>query len=144
MTKINQLLLIEDNDITILITRKMIQKTANVSQIKVEKNGRDGFEYLLRCVKDKQPLPDVILLDIMMPVWDGWDFLRKIEELGWLKKLNIYLYTSSESHEDRNLARRYGLEDRYLVKPMGREIMGGIMRELKKETSKKQIHLSAN
>lgn len=118
MEKINNLLLIEDNDITILITKKMIEKTGLVDNIVITKNGKDGYDYLDFCIEKQRSLPEVILLDIMMPVWDGWTFLEKIKEVDLLKKLNIYLYTSSVSDEDKKEAIKYGLEDRYLVKPM--------------------------
>lgn len=130
MEKINNLLLIEDNDITILITKKMIEKTGLVENIVITKNGKDGYDYLDFCLEQQRCLPEVILLDIMMPVWDGWTFLEKVKEVGLLKKLNIYLYTSSVSDEDKKQAEDYGLQNRYLVKPMEINVIEKVISEI--------------
>lgn len=130
MEKIKNLLLIEDNDITILITKKMVEQTALVENIVIAKNGKDGYDYLTYCLENERSLPEVILLDIMMPVWDGWTFLEKTREAQLLEKLNIYLYTSSVSDEDKSEASRYGLEDRYLVKPMEVNVIEKVISEI--------------
>lgn len=131
MKKINNLLLIEDNDITILITKKMIEQTGLVDNIVIAKNGKDGYDYLTYCLENTRSLPDIILLDIMMPVWDGWTFLEKTRETQLLEKLNIYLYTSSVSDEDKNEASQYGLRDRYLVKPMEINVIERIITDVR-------------
>ena len=131
MEKIKNLLLIEDNDITILITKKMVEKTALVENIVIAKNGKDGYDYLTYCLENERSLPEVILLDIMMPVWDGWTFLEKIKEVQLLEELNIYLYTSSVSDEDKSEASLYGLQDRYLVKPMELHVIEQIVAEVR-------------
>lgn len=142
MEKINNLLLIEDNDITILITKKMVEKTGMVDNVVITKNGKDGYDYLMYCLEGEHRFPEVILLDIMMPVWDGWTFLEKTKEAGLLKKLNIYLYTSSVSDEDKYEARSFGLQDRYLTKPLEIDIVKRIVSQVDKDTEKNALSYS--
>lgn len=137
MEKIERVLLVEDNDITILITKKMIEKTGLVSNIDVTKNGKEAYDYLIEHLEKGHSLPDVILLDIMMPVWDGWTFLRHIKHLDIFNKTAIYLYTSSISDEDKHLANDFGLENRYLVKPIHIGVIQDICAEV--QTQKEGI-----
>jgi len=142
MEKIKNLLLIEDNDITILITKKMVEQTGLVENIVIAKNGKDGYDYLTYCLDNKRSFPEVILLDIMMPIWDGWTFLEKTKEIQLLEKLNIYLYTSSVSDEDKHEASRYGLQDRYLVKPIEINVIEQIVAEVRihKKVASSRMH----
>src|SRR5690606_41062492 len=48
-----------------------------VDQIKVFSNGQDALEFLERAADDKDLVPEVILLDINMPILDGWGFLEE-------------------------------------------------------------------
>lgn len=59
-------------------------------------NGKEGFEYLQANSSDPATLPDCILLDIEMPVMNGWDFLEKFQEIRkhFRKDIAIYIFSA--------------------------------------------------
>jgi CheY-like chemotaxis protein len=71
-------------------------KTDLFSTISSFCNGKDGLEALIRIY------PDIILLDINMPVMDGWDFMEEMELLESLQIKHISVYIASSSIEDKN------------------------------------------
>lgn len=62
-------------------------------------------------------LPEVIFLDINMPVWDGWDFLNELEKLHFNKHVNIYITSSSKDPLDQSKAKSYDLVKNFISKP---------------------------
>jgi CheY-like chemotaxis protein len=82
---------------------------------------RDGYEaYLaLKQMHDQgEQMPEVIFLDINMPIWDGWDFLDEIVKLELQHAFEIYMVSSSTSSYDREKAEKYQLIKRFLTKPL--------------------------
>lgn len=74
------ILLIEDNIIDQLVTTKLLKKNLGDLDISVVSNGREGIEWLHEHEKDYHSL--IILLDIKMPVMDGFEFLSRYDSLS--------------------------------------------------------------
>ncbi|TXK51292.1 response regulator [Pontibacter qinzhouensis] len=72
--------------------------------------------------------PDVIFLDLNMPVMDGWEFLEKLEEKGLQHK--VYILTSSTSKFDRQRATNFANVEEYLVKPINKDKLSQILQQL--------------
>lgn len=72
--------------------------------------------------KDEANLPDVIFLDINMPVMNGWEFLEEYEKLNGRFQKNMLLYVVSSSVDDADIrrSRQYGTVTDYIVKPITR------------------------
>lgn len=112
--------IIDDDLLYQLLTTKIIRKSKLFSSISSFNNGKKGIEALLIRLENKEPLPDIILLDINMPVMDGWEF---IEEMGMLESLNneqitVYIASSSIAIEDKNKSKTYSAILGYLSKPI--------------------------
>lgn len=127
MKRINHLCLVEDNEITVLLTKKILEKTGRVGTVTVYGNGKDAFENLKKRLDSGEKMPELILLDLMMPVWDGWMFLKHFRELDVRDPVAIYIYTSSISKSDYERAEAYGLRDRYLSKPVGVDMFHSLL-----------------
>ena len=84
----------------------------------------DGLELMsnLETVIEPPP-PDIIFLDINMPVMNGWQFLDMYQPLrsSLAKEIQVFLVTSSINDEDREFSRRYDCVQDYIVKPLARE-----------------------
>ena len=87
MKTIKNLTLIDDDDIFVFLTKKAIESTNLVELIKVFGNGLDAINFLKENSDDVDSLPEVILLDLSMPIMDGWQFLEHRMHfrfhLGW-------------------------------------------------------------
>jgi CheY-like chemotaxis protein len=90
------------------------------ARLYVVSNGAEAISYLAgeNSYQDRQanPLPNVVLLDLSMPVKNGFDVLKWIRSRPELKELPVYMLTSSSYEADRHRARALGANG-YLVKP---------------------------
>ena len=82
-----------------------------------------GFLELNR--RNYDNLPEVILLHLYMPGFDGWDFLDKVQHLypHLIKPLRIYILSSSINPRDIEQARQYSCVRSFIFKPITREVL---------------------
>lgn len=123
MKKIETLYIIDDDDTYQFIIQKVVEETQLVDQIKLFSNGKVALTFLESAINENKILPDVILLDISMPVMDGWEFLENFillnPKVG--KKITIYLVSSSVNPRDVEKARNIAEVTDYVVKPITKE-----------------------
>lgn len=81
MTEIKNLALVDDDDIFVFLTKKTIQLTNLVNLVKVFGNGLDAINFLKDNRHNIEYLPEVILLDLSMPIMNGWQFLDEFTKL---------------------------------------------------------------
>ena len=95
---------------------------------------RDGMELLDRLNDEDKTLPDIIFLDLNMPIMDGWGFLDEFVLIKPQKEIVIYIVTSSVSSADRKRALGYSetVKD-YVIKPISPIRMNEIFEKYKKE-----------
>ena len=103
-----KVLLIDDTDFHLSIAKNMLK---NNYEVATARSGREGLEYLLKGL-----VPDIILLDIVMPEMDGWETYHKIKGISLLQDVPIVFLTSSTEAEDIKYAHQIGAAD-YIMKP---------------------------
>ncbi|MGO4816806.1 response regulator [Flavobacterium sp. W22_SRS_FP1] len=119
--------IIDDDPIHVFLTKRYMEKTSELGSIMVFKNGKEAYDYLHAISSDEDKVPEIILLDINMPIWDGWHFLDEFKKLKFKQKIKVYLLTSSISKEDYKKAAQYGLDDKYILKPLTSDKVKEIM-----------------
>lgn len=114
-----QLLMIDDSQIEHLIVTKMLGKCAAFPGAWHSQDARASLHMLSRNLSCAEKLPDVILLDLSMPDFTGWDFLNAFQELSPKipKAIDIYIYSSSIDPADKKLHLRYDFIKGHLSKP---------------------------
>ena len=75
MNTVKNLLLIDDDEIFTFMTKRLIERTNLAEQIKIFENGKTAIDFLESLIDKPALLPEVIFLDLSMPILDGWGFL---------------------------------------------------------------------
>jgi DNA-binding response OmpR family regulator len=107
---IDKILLVDDDPVSNDLCIDLINKLGFAREIVVKQNGRDAISYLeSECTQD-ETCPSLVLLDLMMPVLDGFDFLQEFERLDQkLKdKMIIIILTAFRNPEDIIRLRKMG------------------------------------
>ena len=115
--------LIDDDRIYQFTAKKIIESTGLGKHILSFYNGDEAITYLQEHIKNVDLLPDIIFLDINMPVMDGWQFLEtfKILQPKVSKPILIYMVSSSVDDCDIKKSKEYFNVTDYIIKPINRE-----------------------
>ena len=107
------------NNLLCTLTVRDVQDTAEIQAFNLPVN---GFKYLAKEYADTTS-PTVLLLDINMPAWSGWDFLDNFEKLDdkIKKQIKIYILSSSIDVNDKHRARENKNVVDYIEKPLSQK-----------------------
>jgi len=114
-------LLVDDDEINNFISIKLIKKALLNTDIMACLNGKFAIDQLIQIQReDPAKMPDYILLDINMPIMNGWEFLDEYKRLNIdpLGKCKIFIISSSVFSNDINKARSYPLVKDFISKPL--------------------------
>ena len=112
--------IVDDDAIYQIIVNKIIQRSEMFSAVSSFKNGRIAIDALQETLDKDTALPDIILLDINMPIMDGWEFMEEMALMKskFNKQITVYIVSSSISIEDKNRSKTYADILGYLSKPV--------------------------
>lgn len=130
MKKIDIACIIDDDPIFIFGMKKIMDVIGFCNSIMVFKNGKEALNNLKAIILANEKLPDVILLDLNMPILDGWQFLEEFIQIPCKKKIVIYVVSSSVDPEDVLRAKSYERVSDYIVKPVSIEKLKEILHDL--------------
>ena len=123
MKKFNTIFVVDDDLVYHFIIKKLFSKCNIDVSTKYFFNGLEAIDELKDKVQSDN-VPDLILLDINMPVYDGWQFLEEFKKLkqSIQKEITVYLVSSSNDISDINKSKEYQDEvKKYYYKPMTQE-----------------------
>jgi CheY-like chemotaxis protein len=117
---INLSCLIDDDKIYLFGMKKLIQKYQLSKAIIEFANGLEALEYFKNVLAEEEKLPEVILLDINMPIMDGWRFMEMFATIkpNIGKKITVYMLSSSINEHDIQRAKAINDVTDYIVKPV--------------------------
>jgi CheY-like chemotaxis protein len=124
-------LLVDDDDICLFIARRVLELTGYCNSAHSASNGRTALEILQRAASGAVPVPDMILLDLDMPIMNGLAFLEAFKNLDCHAKerITIVLLSSSVSEKDKQYATSLGVRQ-CLSKPLTQESLNTVVRSL--------------
>jgi len=113
------ILLVDDDHICNFLTQQILVRMEIANKIYTALNGREALKLLSPAAGREAIHPDLILLDLNMPIMDGFTFLDKFRELDIPDKENIsiVIVSSSQNSKDVKKAMEKGV-DHYLTKPL--------------------------
>lgn len=121
----SKVFIIDDDPIHQRIAQIMIAKHELFDEYSSYTDAELALEYLRDNVKNTTALPDVILLDLNMPVVDGWDFLEAFEKFqaGISKSIRIFIVTSSVDEKDKLRSQTFSFVKGFISKPLSPDII---------------------
>ena len=120
MKKINTVCIVDDDDIFQLTASHMLKKTDLVNKIIVFSNGLKAINFLKAEMGSHENIPDILFLDINMPVMDGWEFLEEYLHIRPMLPKTVVIYMVSSSVDKRDVLRAKNISalSGYLIKPI--------------------------
>lgn len=117
--KDSKILLVDDDHGVNFLNRHILQECGLQGPVEVAINGQLALEAIAAGFK-----PDVIFLDINMPVMDGFEFLEHFKTMPEMYNgVKVYMLTSSLRESDKSTALTYGCVKGYLEKPLNIEVI---------------------
>lgn len=131
--RVATVLLVDDDEEDRWATKKAFEKSRLRNKLFAVENGAEALDFLLNrgSFKDKEayPLPDLVLLDLNMPVMDGREVLRHIKKDPKLLRIPVVVMTTSKQEED--ILKSYDLGvNSYVTKPISMDHLLEVVREL--------------
>lgn len=104
MTRSGIILLVEDNEDDVFLTRRAFEKSKVVNDIIVVRDGQEALDCLfaegLHADRDPKLVPEVVLLDLNLPTVDGLTVLRRMRADARTRRLPVVIMTSSREESD--------------------------------------------
>lgn len=114
-------MVLEDDDIFMELNQRVINKSGLASELICFDYAQQGLDELQLRIQEGRPVPDFLLLDLRMPIINGFEFLEKLKEMPQqpLENLKVHLLTSSLDENDIARAFSYPHVFGFLSKPLG-------------------------
>ena len=114
-----KVLIVDDDPVILMIHRLKVMKSGLDKEPMEFLNGKPALDYLMEHQTNGQKF--LVLLDINMPVMNGWEFLEALEQNQLCNKVDVAIVTSSVNHEDKKRAENFNKVFSYLIKPLGED-----------------------
>lgn len=129
MGQVKNILLIDDDNIFNFLNKQIIMMDHFAESVHSHVNAVSALEELSSQCKADGEFPDIIFLDINMPVMDGWEFLEEFEKLPqkFPERCKIYMLSSSIDPNDIEKSKAYKSVKDFISKPLSEEILRAII-----------------
>lgn len=136
MSKVETCCIIDDDPIFIYGTKRIMKEIDFCEEIIIYNNGQEALEGLGKISNLGQKVPEVIFLDLNMPVMNGWEFLDEITKLpsNNLEKTLIYIISSSVDPRDLEKVKNYKSVNNYILKPITPSDLESVLNTLSNKT----------
>ena len=122
---LDQILCIDDDPITLMLCKKVIAKASFTNEIFTFQNGQEALQYFntIKYSNNKDKLsikPELIFLDLNMPVMGGWEFLDHFitPEYSEFHSIKVIILSSTIDPEDKEKSKNYPMVLDFLSKPI--------------------------
>jgi CheY-like chemotaxis protein len=125
---IDLVMLVDDNDTDNFISKRIIEITKFSNEVEVKNSGKKALDYLKEHCDDVEKLPDLIFLDINMPIVDGFVFLYEFEKFNATikDKCKVVILSSSDNKRDIDKIVNNDHVIKFITKPLTETSLSGI------------------
>lgn len=121
-------LLIDDDDIANFLNERVVASTGLINRVHTANNGKEALDIFNQYFTGTLGIPDVILLDLNMPVMDGFTFIQAFNNLKFPNKEKVLIIVVTSSHDPDDVARAKAMGiEHYLQKPITKEAIEQII-----------------
>lgn len=132
--KIDTICIIDDDPIFVYGTKVLLNYNCSFcSSVLVHEDGQEALENLTTMFNRGEQLPDVIFLDLNMPIMDGWEFLDEFVKLPLENTPRVYIVSSSIDSRDIEKAYTYDIVKDFIVKPLSDTILIDLFKTIEQE-----------
>ncbi|MCF6359375.1 MAG: response regulator [Cyclobacteriaceae bacterium] len=126
---IRKVMLVDDNDTDNFISRRIIEITKFADDVIVKNSGKGALDYLKENKDSSDQLPDIIFLDINMPIVDGFVFLYEYEKFGNMvkDKCRVIILSSSDNKRDIDKIVNNDYVIKFVTKPLTEKTLEEIL-----------------
>tara|TARA_R110000868_G_scaffold92306_2_gene256021 strand:- start:198 stop:608 length:411 start_codon:yes stop_codon:yes gene_type:complete len=132
LSKLYKIAVIDDDEVFQLIIKKQMEMRKFTCEILSFSNGQTAIEFLSDNLSAPEKLPQLIMLDVNMPIKDGWEFLEdyKLLPAEIKKSIVLYMVTSSVIQTDIDRAAKNENIHGFISKPITSQNLGDILNQL--------------
>ncbi|MFM9824542.1 response regulator [Flavobacterium sp.] len=130
---LDKILCIDDDAITLMLCKMIIVKNSFSKEIATASNGEDALNYFKALQKNRIEaqstiLPQLIFLDLNMPIMGGWEFINvfSTDEFSEFHSIKIIILSSTIDPSDLEKSKKYPMVLDFLSKPISKEMLGYI------------------
>ena len=132
-----KILCVDDDPITLMLSKKVLEKIDFSEIIDTANNGEDALNYLETVKKEHLRnadfvVPELLFLDLNMPVMGGWELLDELMENeynSYFPDLKVIVLSSTIDPKDIEKSKTYPMVLDFLSKPISREVLEGFKRQ---------------
>ena len=131
MSKLRRVLLIDDYAADNFMNQMLLEELDCAEKIDVATNGKLALDFLTTKIDGAYPRPELILLDINMPVMNGWEFLDAYEQLPPDQDgaVVLMMLTTSLNPDDEQAAKARSDVSEFVSKPLTRDVLCDLLRQ---------------
>ena len=124
--------LVDDDQIYQFTAKKILESLNPNYRIQTFYNGLEAYDFFKSHSTDKTELPDILFLDINMPVIDGWGFLDAYKNINgdMVKSPTIFMVSSSVNEKDISKSKQNKLVSDYIIKPLHKKTMEELLNNI--------------
>jgi CheY-like chemotaxis protein len=119
---------VDDDEVFLLLTTKFLEKIKFDENLYKFKNGKEALSHFEEIYNQQDMF--LVLLDINMPVMDGWGFLEALKKKAYKRNTFVYMVSASTEESDREKSETYSIVRGYESKPLTADKLEVIKKEI--------------